>query len=77
MTETQTGFTFAGHRPFQVTALEMWFILNFKTLLADGRMQGALGGGVWERLAKHSGKLKRTEQQHRVVKLVKTHDFLL
>lgn len=56
--QSQTGFTSPGHRPLQGTALEMWFILNFKTFLGNGRMQGALGGGVWERLAKHSGKLK-------------------
>lgn len=49
-----------------------WSILNGKPVLGAGRMQG-LGKDLPNVLVK----LKRTEQKHRVVKSVKTRDFLL
>lgn len=54
-----TGFTFPGHRPFQVTALETRFVLNYKTFLGDGRGSERVVV-VWERLA--MVKLKRTDK---------------
>lgn len=58
--------------PLLVTATETWLILNDKPVLGAGRMQG--GGKDLQNIGVN---LKRTEQKCRVVKSVKTRDFLL
>lgn len=75
VTESQ-GFTFPGHRPFPITALETSFTLNYKSFLGDGGWEQHWVGCVW-RTCKCNGEVEKDRTKHGVAKSLKPHDSLL